>query len=212
MNVLLLWCPWQAQTFKNVLPEWLSAHGIRQFHTAETEKYAHVTFFFNGGREEPFALEDRGLVASPKVATYDLAPEMNMAGVRDSVIEAMAKQQYPFVMCNLASPDMVGHTGQLDKTIVAVAACDKILGEILEGCKQHNYALVITADHGNAEEMLAADGAPKTSHTCNKVPLVVANCDGAFTRTEGGLKDVAPTILAIMGLPVPAEMTGVSFL
>jgi 2,3-bisphosphoglycerate-independent phosphoglycerate mutase len=138
-----------------VLPEWLSAHNIRQYHCGETEKYSHVTFFFNGGREEPFALEDRGLVPSPKVATYDLAPEMNMSGVRDSLIDAMSKQVYPFVMCNLASPDMVGHTGKLDKTIIAVTECDKILGDILEGCKKHNYVLIITADHGNAEEMLA---------------------------------------------------------
>lgn len=203
----------KVQTFKNVMPEWLAAHNVRQFHTAETEKYAHVTFFFNGGREDAFPLEDRGLVPSPKVATYDLAPEMNMVGVCDSLVEAMAKQQYPFVMCNLAAPDMVGHTGRLDKTIEAVAACDRVIGSILAACRAHDYALIITADHGNAEEMLAADGSPKTSHTCNKVPLVLANGGAGvvFNRAQGGLKDVAPTILTLMGVPVPPEMSGQSF-
>jgi 2,3-bisphosphoglycerate-independent phosphoglycerate mutase len=214
------------QAMTNSLPEWISAHGLPQFHTAETEKYAHVTFFFAGGVEAQYPLEERALVPSPQVATYDLAPEMSQTAVGESVIAAMAKDKYPFIMCNLAAPDMVGHTGHYDKAVIACTACDKVIGSIWAACQQYGYILVVTADHGNAEEMYAADGvSPKTSHTTNLIPLIVAapasakrmpqhwRADVEATNSDaskpgGGLSDVAPTVLALMGLAVPKEMTG----
>jgi len=214
------------QTMTNVLAEWIAKHGIRQFHTAETEKYAHVTFFFAGGQEAAFPLEDRALVPSPSVATYDLAPEMSQEGVGASVVQAVAKGDYPFIMCNLAAPDMVGHTGHYDKAVIACTKCDQVIGTIWEACKKHGYILVVTADHGNAEEMYAEDGvSPKTSHTTNLIPLIVATPEQgvqgrpqwlpevAATNADekkngGGLSDVAPTVLELMGLAVPKEMTG----
>lgn len=207
------------QSMDNVLAEWLSKHGLKQFHTAETEKYAHVTFFFNGGVEQAFPLEDRKLVASPQVKTYDLKPDMSVAQVADSVVEAMASGVYPFVMCNMAPPDMVGHTGMFDPAVVAVEATDKAIGVIFEACKKYGYVLAITADHGNAEEMEDETGKPKTSHTTNPVFFIVAgegdkvNLNGLeLVSKQGGLKDVAPSILKVMGLPIPVEMTGKSLL
>ncbi|KFA62027.1 hypothetical protein S40285_02158 [Stachybotrys chlorohalonatus IBT 40285] len=203
----------------DVLAEWLGKQNVKQVHIAETEKYAHVTFFFNGGVEKAFALEERDpdqdLVPSNKsVATYDLAPEMSADGVADQVVKRMGEQEFPFVMNNFAPPDMVGHTGNYEAAIVGVAATDKAIGKILEGCKKEGYILFITADHGNAEEMKFADGKPKTSHTTNKVPFIMTNApEGWSLKSEDGvLGDVAPTILAAMGLPQPADMTGRSLL
>ncbi|KAK0725425.1 BPG-independent [Lasiosphaeris hirsuta] len=207
------------QHMGNVLAEWLGKQNIKQVHIAETEKYAHVTFFFNGGVEKAFHLEERDesqdLVPSNKsVATYDKAPEMSADGVADQVVKRLAEQEFPFVMNNFAPPDMVGHTGVYEAAIVGCEATDKSIGKILEGCKKSGYILFITADHGNAEEMKFPDGKPKTSHTTNKVPFIMANApEGWRLKKEAGvLGDVAPTILTAMGLPVPAEMTGESLL
>lgn len=209
------------QTLDNVLAEWLAQQGVRQFHTAETEKYAHVTFFFNGGREVQFEGEDRKLVPSPKVATYDLQPTMSVDGVASSVIEALEAQSpdgqscYPFVMCNLAPPDMVGHTGKYEATIRAVEATDVAIGRIWEACQRTGHTLLITADHGNAEKMRASDGSEYTAHTCSPVPFIIASPSGgrvhclrAPSGRRSALCDVAPTILALMGLSPPPEMTG----
>ncbi|EAQ83227.1 conserved hypothetical protein [Chaetomium globosum CBS 148.51] len=207
------------QHMGNVLAEWLGKQNVEQVHIAETEKYAHVTFFFNGGVEKVFPLETRDesqdLVPSNKsVATYDLAPEMSADGVADQVCKRMSEQKFPFVMNNFAPPDMVGHTGVYEAAIVGCAATDKAIGKIYEGCKKDGYILFITADHGNAEEMKFPDGKPKTSHTTNKVPFIMANApEGWSLRKEDGvLGDVAPTILTAMGLPVPEEMTGSNLL
>ncbi|KAK1783322.1 BPG-independent [Copromyces sp. CBS 386.78] len=207
------------QHMGNVLAEWLGKQGVKQVHIAETEKYAHVTFFFNGGVEKVFPLEVRDetqdLVPSNKsVATYDKAPEMSADGVANQVVKRLGEQEFPFVMNNFAPPDMVGHTGVYEAAIVGCAATDKAIGKILEGCKKEGYILFITADHGNAEEMKFPDGKPKTSHTTNKVPFIMANApEGWSLKKEGGvLGDVAPTILAAMGLPQPEEMTGQNLL
>lgn len=208
------------QHMGNVLAEWLGKQNVEQVHIAETEKYAHVTFFFNGGVEKVFPLETRDqsqdLVPSNKsVATYDLAPEMSADGVADQVVKRLGEQKFPFVMNNFAPPDMVGHTGVYDAAVVGCEATDKAIGKILEGCKKEGYVLFITADHGNAEEMKFPDGKPKTSHTTNKVPLLMANYPEGWSlkkTTEGVLGDVAPTVLAAMGLPQPEEMTGKSLL
>ncbi|OAA59204.1 phosphoglycerate mutase, 2,3-bisphosphoglycerate-independent [Niveomyces insectorum RCEF 264] len=218
----------QPQHMGNVLAEWLGKQGVPQVHVAETEKYAHVTFFFNGGVEKAFPLETRDesqdLVPSNKsVATYDLAPEMSAAGVAAQVAKRVNEDddqddhhhKFPFVMCNLAPPDMVGHTGVYDAAVVGCTATDKAIGTIYEACKQAGYVLFVTADHGNAEEMKFPDGKPKTSHTTNKVPLIMANAPRGWRLRRdvpGVLGDVAPTVLAAMGLPQPEEMTGQSLL
>eukprot|EP00735_Rhodelphis_limneticus_P013723 TRINITY_DN7678_c0_g1::TRINITY_DN7678_c0_g1_i1::g.18559::m.18559 TRINITY_DN7678_c0_g1::TRINITY_DN7678_c0_g1_i1::g.18559 ORF type:complete len:540 (-),score=197.05,sp/I6LDA6/GPMI_ONCVO/54.04/0.0,Metalloenzyme/PF01676.13/7e-83,iPGM_N/PF06415.8/1.5e-67,Phosphodiest/PF01663.17/2.2e+03,Phosphodiest/PF01663.17/7.6e-08,Sulfatase/PF00884.18/0.0064,PglZ/PF08665.7/1.6e+03,PglZ/PF08665.7/2.4e+03,PglZ/PF08665.7/0.43 TRINITY_DN7678_c0_g1_i1:161-1723(-) len=198
------------QKLQNVLSEWLSKLGLKQFHCAETEKYAHVTFFFNGGREEAFHNEDRKMVSSPKVATYDLKPEMSMHEVATEVVAAVSTEEYPFVLCNFAGPDMVGHTGFYEKALIAVETCDAAIGMIYDACVKHGYTLFVTADHGNAEVMKNPDGTPVTSHTTNPVPFVIA--DGKtkhkFVSEKGTLADVAPTLLKVIGLPVPKEMTG----
>ncbi|CAG8954149.1 hypothetical protein HYFRA_00005768 [Hymenoscyphus fraxineus] len=207
------------QHMGNVLAETLGSQGIKQVHVAETEKYAHVTFFFNGGVEKAFPLETRDesqdLVPSNKsVATYDLAPEMSAAGVAKQVSKRIQDGEFEFVMNNFAPPDMVGHTGVYEAAIVGVAATDKGIGEIYETCKKEGYLLFITSDHGNAEEMKFADGKPKTSHTTNKVPFIMANAPKGWSlkQSEGVLGDVAPTILEAMGLKQPEEMTGKSLL
>lgn len=203
------------QVMTNVLAEWLGKQGVEQVHVAETEKYAHVTFFFNGGVEKVFHLETRDenqdLVPSNKsVPTYDKAPEMSADGVAKQVCKRLAEQRFPFVMNNFAPPDMVGHTGVYEAAIIGVEATDKAIGMIYEACKKEGYILFITADHGNAEEMKFPDGKPKTSHTTNKVPFVMANAPkGWYLKPVGGvLGDVAPSVLAAMGLPQPEEMTG----
>ncbi|KAF7553157.1 hypothetical protein G7046_g7174 [Stylonectria norvegica] len=209
----------EPQRMDNVLAEWLGKQNVEQVHIAETEKYAHVTFFFNGGVEKAFPLEvrdqDQDLVPSNKaVATYDLAPEMSAAGVADQVVKRLGEQRFPFVMNNFAPPDMVGHTGVYDAAIIGCEATDKGIGKILQACKDNGYVLFITADHGNVEEMKFPDGKPKTSHTTNKVPFIMANAPEGWSlaKEEGVLGDVAPTVLAAMGLPQPEDMTGKSLL
>ncbi|KXS13457.1 cofactor-independent phosphoglycerate mutase [Gonapodya prolifera JEL478] len=201
------------QRMDDVLAEWLAKHNVPQCHIAETEKYAHVTFFFNGGTEKQFDGETRDLISSPKVATYDLKPEMSAQEVANKVAERVSEEKFPFVMCNFAPPDMVGHTGIYDAAIHAVEATDAAIGTIYEACKAHGYVLFITADHGNAEKMLAEDGTPHTAHTTAKVPFVMTSNDHKFDPTKpGSLCDVAPTILEVMGLPLPEDMTGKSLL
>lgn len=207
------------QHMGNVLAETLGTQGVNQVHVAETEKYAHVTFFFNGGVEKVFPLETRDesqdLVPSNKsVATYDLAPEMSAAGVAKQMSKRIKEQKFEFIMNNFAPPDMVGHTGVYEAAIKGVEATDKGIGEIYETCKKENYLLFITSDHGNAEEMKFEDGKPKTSHTTNKVPFIMANAPKGWSlkKTDGVLGDVAPTILEAMGLKQPEEMTGHSLL
>ncbi|GAB7353847.1 hypothetical protein MBLNU459_g4213t1 [Dothideomycetes sp. NU459] len=202
------------QVMDNVLAEWLAKHKVHQCHVAETEKYAHVTFFFNGGVEVQFDNEKRELIQSPKVATYDLQPKMSAMGVAEKLCERIKEDKYEFLMNNFAPPDMVGHTGVYDAAVIGCAETDKAIGKVYEQCKESGYVLFITADHGNAEEMLTAEKTPKTSHTLNKVPFVMANAPEGYSlkKTDGVLGDVAPTILEIMGLPQPEEMTGHSLL
>lgn len=201
------------QRMDDVLAEWLGKKSIPQIHIAETEKYAHVTFFFNGGVEKQFALEQRDMVPSPKVATYDLLPRMSQHEVAHQVAARLSEQSFPFVMCNLAAPDMVGHTGVYDAAVDAVGHCDQAIKEIYDACVAQDYVLFVTADHGNAEEMITPEGRPKTSHTTNKVPFVMANAPASWTLEDGGvLGDVAPTVLAVMGVEQPEHMTGRSLL
>ncbi|KAJ1917846.1 hypothetical protein H4219_002956 [Mycoemilia scoparia] len=208
-------CAFPPQKMTNVLAEWLAKNEVPQCHVAETEKYAHVTFFFNGGTEAQFNLEHRDLINSPRVATYDLKPEMSSIEVAEKVAEEIDTGNYPFVMCNFAPPDMVGHTGDYDAAVKAIAATDKGIGIIFEACKRNNYALFVTADHGNAEEMLGEDGSPRTAHTCARVPFNIATPD-KVVLTEGSeedaLCDVAPTILKYMNIPAPEEMSGKSLI
>ncbi|CEO97574.1 hypothetical protein PBRA_000919 [Plasmodiophora brassicae] len=196
------------------LAEVVASRNLAQAHVAETEKYAHVTFFFNGGKEAVLPNEDRVMIPSPKhVATYDLAPTMSVAEVADAVCTAIASKKYAFIVCNLAPPDMVGHTGNYKQTVVACEATDTAIGRILDACNASNTTLFITADHGNAEVMLDEQGNPKTSHTTNPVPFIMTGDNRLkFRVTTGGLQDVAPTILRVMGLPVPEQMTGKSML
>jgi 2,3-bisphosphoglycerate-independent phosphoglycerate mutase len=192
----------------NTLGEFISSKGLRQLHIAETEKYAHVTFFFNGGRETPYENEDRILVASPKVATYDLQPEMSAYEVKDKLVEAIGTDKYDFIVVNFANGDMVGHTGvyeAIEKAVVAVDACVK---DVIEAAKAHGYEAIIIADHGNADHALNEDGTPNTAHSLNPVPCVYVTEKAGATVADGRLADVAPSILKIMGLEAPAEMTG----
>jgi len=203
------------QSLKMILGEYLAQLGLAQFRTAETEKYAHVTFFFNGGREEPFPREERRLVPSPKdVPTYDLKPAMNAEDVADGVCRAIDSEQYAFILVNFANPDMVGHTGVLPAAISAVDTIDHCIGRILASAKAHDTAVVITADHGNCETMLDEHGHPHTAHTTNPVPFIVMDerQKGTSLQAGGRLCDVAPTVLALMGLGQPSEMEGHSLL
>ncbi|XP_054168110.1 2,3-bisphosphoglycerate-independent phosphoglycerate mutase-like [Oppia nitens] len=201
---------------KNVLAEVISSKGWPQYHCAETEKYAHVTFFFNGGQEKEFTGEERKMVQSPKVATYDLQPEMNAKGVGEALAEAIATKKYPFIMCNFAPPDMVGHTGKYEAAVVACAATDKAIGVVKTACEQNGYVLLVTADHGNAEKMYAdSNKSPLTSHTTNRVPFIMANTDKKFASIshDTALCDVAPTVLDLLGIPIPEQdMTGKSLI
>jgi 2,3-bisphosphoglycerate-independent phosphoglycerate mutase len=196
----------------NTFGELLSRRGLRQLRIAETEKYAHVTFFFNGGEEEPFAGEDRILVPSPAVATYDLKPEMSAAEVTDRLIEAIASRTYDAIICNYANADMVGHTGDFAATVKCIETLDTCLGRIHAACRDHDMEFLITSDHGNAEQMRAPleNGSnaeePHTAHTSNPVPLIY--CGRPATLSDGCLSDIAPTMLDLMGLAPPQEMTG----
>lgn len=200
------------QTLSNGLGETVAAAGRRQLRMAETEKYAHVTYFLNGGREAPYAREDRILVASPKVATYDLQPEMSAPEVTDKAVAAIASGKYDLIVLNYANPDMVGHTGKLDAAIKAVETVDEGLGRIVDAIGEAGGTLLFTADHGNCELMRDPEtGNPHTAHTINPVPVVLVG-GGGHAMHEGRLADIAPTLLELMRLPIPAEMTGKSLL
>jgi 2,3-bisphosphoglycerate-independent phosphoglycerate mutase len=191
----------------------LADAGLKQLHTAETEKYAHVTYFFNGGREEPFPGEERVLVPSPKVATYDQKPEMSAPGVADRLVASINAGTFDFVIVNFANPDMVGHTGDIEATKRAMAATDEAVGRVVDATLAQGGALLITSDHGNAEEMLFPDGSRNTQHSTNPVPVILATKDAQRYRLRGGgLRDVAPTLLELMDLPIPERMTGASLL
>ena len=192
----------------NTLGEYLSALGKKQLHIAETEKYAHVTFFFNGGREDPYEGEDRILVPSPKVATYDLKPEMSAYEVKDKLVEAINTQKYDFIVVNYANGDMVGHTGVYEAIEKACVAIDECVMDTVEACKKNDYEVVIIADHGNADNALNEDGSANTAHSLNPVPFVYVTANKSAKVKDGVLADVAPSILKIMGLPQPKEMTG----
>ncbi|KAI0783965.1 phosphoglycerate mutase [Irpex lacteus] len=213
------------QAMTNVLAEWLAKQGVKQAHIAETEKYAHVTFFFNGGVEKQFENEERHLIPSPKVATYDKQPSMSVQSVADKVAEVVRAKTHEFVMCNFAPPDMVGHTGVYDAAVEAIGYTDKAVGTVYKACEEAGYILLITADHGNAEQMINPDtGAPHTAHTTNPVPFIMTGDSKKFKfiqdkkpaeneeAEEGAICDVAPTVLDILGLPQPEEMTGHSLL
>ena len=196
------------ENVSNTLGEYLAAKGLNQLHIAETEKYAHVTFFFNGSRETPYDNEDRILVPSPKVATYDLKPEMSAYEVKDKLVAAINENKYDFIVVNFANGDMVGHTGiyeAIEKAVVAVDACVK---DVIEAAKAQDYEAIIIADHGNADHALNEDGTPNTAHSLNPVPCVYVTENKAAKVEDGRLADVAPTILKIMGLEAPAEMNG----
>ena len=192
----------------NTLGEYLSQQGKKQLHTAETEKYAHVTFFFNGGREAPYENEDRVLVASPKVATYDLKPEMSAYEVKDKLVANIKKDEYDFIVVNFANGDMVGHTGVYNAIAKAVWAVDNCVREVIEAAKATGYEAIIIADHGNADNAINPDGTPNTAHSLNPVPFIYVTDNNSATVKDGRLADVAPSILHIMGLEKPADMTG----
>lgn len=191
----------------NTLGEVLSQHGLRQLRIAETEKYPHVTFFFSGGREEPFPGEDRILINSPKVATYDLKPEMSAYEVTDALLKEIEAEKHDVIVLNFANPDMVGHSGKLEPTIRAVEAVDECLGRVVEAVLAKGGVAVITADHGNADMVLDEENRPHTAHTTFPVPFIVTD-EGVKLREGGILADIAPTILHLLGLPQPKEMTG----
>ncbi len=197
------------ENVQNTLGEYLAAQGKKQLHTAETEKYAHVTFFFNGGREAPYENEDRILVPSPKVATYDLKPEMSAYEVKDKLVAAINDQKYDFIVVNFANGDMVGHTGVYNAIAKAVWAVDNCVKDVIEAAKANDYEAIIIADHGNADHAInEEDGTPNTAHSLNPVPFIYVTDNNSATVKNGRLADVAPSILHIMGLEQPADMTG----
>ncbi|WP_448381307.1 2,3-bisphosphoglycerate-independent phosphoglycerate mutase [Gloeomargarita sp.] len=209
------------QNFTNILGEVVAKHGLKQLRAAETEKYAHVTYFFNGGREQPFPGEERLMIPSPQVPTYDQAPAMAAPQVTAAVVEALRSRQYHLVVVNYANPDMVGHTGHMAATVTAIETVDRCLGQLLAAASQVGATVLITADHGNAEMMADDQGNPWTAHTTNPVPLILVEGEGAKVPGHGGavqlrqggrLADVAPTILELLRLPQPAEMTGQSLI
>lgn len=196
------------ENVNNTLGQYISDKGLKQLHIAETEKYAHVTFFFNGGREEPYAGEERILVPSPKVATYDLKPEMSAPEVTAELVEAIDTEKYDFIVVNFANGDMVGHTGIYEAIEKAVATVDNCVERVVNAAIEHGYGTIIIADHGNADNAINPDGTPNTAHSLNPVPFVYISDDNNASVTDGILADVAPSILHIMGLSQPAEMTG----
>ena len=200
------------ETLKNTFGEVVSNHGLTQLRTAETEKYAHVTFFFNGGEEKQYKGEDRILVPSPKVETYDMKPEMSAGEVTEKVIEAINSRKYDAIILNYANPDMVGHTGSLEAAIKAIEFIDECVGKVVKAITENEGVLLITADHGNSEQMIDyKTGEPHTAHTTNPVPLMLVGMNDVKLKT-GRLADLAPTMLDIMGLEKPAEMLGDSIL
>ena len=200
------------QKLTNTFGEYISKKGLTQLRIAETEKYAHVTFFFNGGVEAPFEGEDRALIPSPKVATYDLKPEMSAYEVCDEVVKRIESEKYDVIILNYANCDMVGHTGVFEAAVAAVEAVDTCVGRMIDAIRAKGGAALITADHGNADQMYEPDGSPFTAHTTNPVPLIGVGLDGKGLREGGKLADLTPTLLDIMGLPKPAEMDGESLL
>ena len=200
------------ENVQNTLGEYLSSLGKKQLHIAETEKYAHVTFFFNGGRETPYEGEDRVLINSPKVATYDLKPEMSAYEVKDALVAEINKNIYDFIVVNYANGDMVGHTGVYEAIEKAVVAVDKCVEETVEAAKANGYEVIIIADHGNADNAVNEDGSPNTAHSLNPVPCVYVTENKEAKISDGILADVAPSILSIMGLKQPAEMSGKNLL
>ena len=200
------------QTIENTFGEYISKKGLTQLRIAETEKYAHVTFFFNGGREEPYENEDRILVPSPKVATYDMQPEMSAIEVTKNVVEAINSQKYDTIILNYANPDMVGHTGNLEAAVKALETIDQCIGEVAQAIEDKNGYLLITADHGNAEQMIDyTTGEPHTAHTTNDVPLIVIGKENIKLKS-GRLCDLVPTMLELMNIEKPTEMTGESLI
>ena len=198
---------------KTSLGKILSDDGLPQFHCAETEKYAHVTFFFNGGQDEPFPGEDRVLIPSPKVATYDLQPEMSAPAVADAAIEAVKRQAYPFIVVNFANGDMVGHTAVREAVIAAVETLDREAGRLMDAAVEAGYSVILTADHGNCDELVdPVTGGPHTQHSLYPVPCLVVDEVPWLLSIGGGIKDIAPTVLALMGLPIPDAMDGRSLL
>ncbi len=208
-NVLTAYPP---EHLENTLGEYLSAQGLKQLRIAETEKYAHVTFFFNGGVEAPNPNEDRILIPSPKVATYDLQPEMSAFEVTDNVLAAIEKDVYDVIILNFANPDMVGHTGVFEAAVKAIEALDKCVPRIFDAIMSRGGSILLTADHGNCDVMLDEEGNPVTKHSTNRVPLLAATPKGKDLKLRDGgrLADLSPTMLEILGLPQPAEMTGES--
>jgi len=199
------------ESIENILANVMGQMNMRNLRVAETEKYAHVTYFFNGGVEQPFPGEDRALVASPKVATYDLKPEMSAAGIADTVVKAVEDGTFDVIVVNFANADMVGHSGKLEPTIKAVETVDACLGRIELAVRSKGGAILITADHGNAEMMVdPVSGGPHTYHTTNPVPFIVIaeNAKQFKLKSGGSLRDISPTILGMLGLPEPKEMTG----
>ncbi len=198
---------------KNTFGEVISNHGLKQLRIAETEKYAHVTFFFNGGREEPFDGEDRCMIPSPKVATYDLKPEMSAYELTEELLKRINSGKYDVIIVNYANPDMVGHTGVWEAVIKAVETVDECIGRVAEAVERHGGQAIITADHGNAEEMME-NGHPKTAHTTNPVPFILIGAGGKedITLRKGNLGDIAPTMLDLLGIKKPEEMTGQSLI
>jgi 2,3-bisphosphoglycerate-independent phosphoglycerate mutase len=204
----LRWAAFPKEEPRHMLAEVVSEAGLTQLHVAETEKYAHVTFFFNGGREAPFPGERRCLVPSPKdVSTYDQKPQMSAYEVVECLEQALAEEQVDLVVLNFANPDMVGHTGDIPATVAALEHVDRCLGRAIEVLGAAGAKTMVTADHGNAEAMLQPDGSADTAHSTNRVPLIVLD-QGVNLREGAGLADIAPTVLCFLGLPQPAEMTG----
>jgi len=199
------------QTLENTLGQYISSLGLKQLRIAETEKYAHVTFFFNGGIEAPNVNEDRILIPSPKIATYDLKPEMSAFEVTDRLLQEINRDYYDLIIINYANADMVGHTGIMEAAIQAIEAVDTCIGRVYNAVKEKNGTLIITADHGNADSMLDDNGSTVTAHSLNKVPFILVS-EESFELSEGILADVAPTVLDIMGLEIPEEMTGKSLI
>ena len=199
--------PFTKDNVEHTIGQVVSEAGLKQIRIAETEKYAHVTFFMNGGREEEFPGEKRILINSPKVATYDLKPEMSAFEVKDAIVAELNKGEVDFVALNFANGDMVGHTGDYEAISKAIKAVDQCVGEVVKAARNHEYEVVIIADHGNADNAVNPDGTPNTAHSLNPVPIIVVT--NQYKKVENGiLADVAPTILTLMGLPVPNEMTG----
>ena len=202
---------YKPESLENTFGEYISKQGMSQLRIAETEKYAHVTFFFNGGVEKQYPGEDRILVKSPAVATYDLQPEMSAYEVTDKMVEAVKSGKYDALILNYANCDMVGHTGVFEAAVKAVEAVDTCVGRVVEAVKEMGGCVLLTADHGNADKMVDTDGEPFTAHTTNPVPFCVIN-HPCQLREGGRLADIAPTMLKVLGLPQPAEMTGESII